>query len=305
MATGGKREKVFEKEFVHLEDLKRRTENRYLVKQVSEARYAVPPYPRPVEFHVSEVVHVTTMSKIDEILESSGWKVKEPNEDEPRTFLWWGLHIPDEEIKEAEARYVSKTYPNLRVRDNVLKNFTKSPVFLPTSRYGNFKFTLRLAELMQMYKDQICEGEEPVLRMFKTVLYRQEIMYTVLIHSPQLQEYDDYPVLTDGPDDLCTYSDGVITWRAQAISETHNCQLSTNDNEVYTEKTHVEFYVWDHVTLAFHLERNQTLYIEQNRLTRMITACDAGGIKLKPLDEWVSLEVAEDKIEKLRVKYAE
>ncbi|KAL6457951.1 hypothetical protein MHYP_G00331810 [Metynnis hypsauchen] len=234
MATQGRKEIVYEKMFVCLEDLKKRVKgHKYLEKNVADASwgtaYDVPHYPRPVEFHVSHVSHVTTKSKLDEILESSGWKVKEPSQKEPKTFLWWGLHIPNEEIKEAEARYMRKTYPKLKARKNVLKKFTKSPVFLPTSRYGNFKFTLHLAELMQMYRDQICGGEEPVLRIFKTVLYQQEIMYTVLIHSPQLQEYNDYPVLTDGPDDLCTYSDGVITWRAQAISETHNCQLMIDD----------------------------------------------------------------------------
>lgn len=69
---------------------------------------------------------------------------------------------------------------------------------------------------------QICSGEEPVMRVFRTSLYQQEVMYTVLVHSPNDDEkFSNYPLLADDPNSVCSYRDGRIIWRSEAMCETH------------------------------------------------------------------------------------
>ena len=69
---------------------------------------------------------------------------------------------------------------------------------------------------------QFCSGEEPVMRVFRTSLYQQEVMYTVLVHSPNDDEkFSNYPLLADDPNSVCSYRDGRIIWRSEAMCETH------------------------------------------------------------------------------------
>ncbi len=39
---------------------------------------------------------------------------------------------------------------------------------------------------MEAYKQQKCDGQEPVLRVFGTKLFKQEIEYVVLVHIPHV-----------------------------------------------------------------------------------------------------------------------
>lgn len=53
---------------------------------------------------------------------------------------------------------------------------------------------------MEAYKKQMCEDEEPVLRVYGTKLFKQEIEYVVLVHSPQFNEkFSRYPLLASSP----------------------------------------------------------------------------------------------------------
>ncbi|KAK3562824.1 hypothetical protein QTP86_010399 [Hemibagrus guttatus] len=64
------------------------------------------------------------------------------------------------------------------------------------SRYGNYRFTFPLTDLMQWYKEQNCGGKDPVLRVYETITYKQEIVYAVLIHSPEdNKRFGKYPLL--------------------------------------------------------------------------------------------------------------
>ena len=121
---------------------------------------------------------------------------------------------------------------------------------------GNFRFTFPLADVMKEYSTQFCGGAHPVLRVYETVIYRQEVMYVVVIHSPDVHDYDDYPELGDNDEGVCAYKDGEIIWHAQAISETHSYRMTENTVEKQVEAVKYgdyEFYVWDHVSLVFHI----------------------------------------------------
>lgn len=67
------------------------------------------------------------------------------------------------------------------------------------------------------------------MRVLKTVLYKQEVMYAVLVHSPDSQDlFLDYPLLTDDSNSVCTYKDGCFIWRSEAMCETHRWEVETS-----------------------------------------------------------------------------
>lgn len=61
------------------------------------------------------------------------------------------------------------------------------------------------------------------MRIYETVLYKQEVMHVVLVHSPANQEdFSEYPLLlTDDLDAVCVFRDGRFIWRPEAMCETH------------------------------------------------------------------------------------
>ncbi|XP_062375593.1 uncharacterized protein LOC134063865 [Sardina pilchardus] len=267
-----------------LDDVKRKHRNQYTKKAVvqpgveaTDYRTQVPHYPRPVEFRVSTVAHVTVEEGLHGIMGNDGFQIGESG------LLWWGLVIGEQEISAAEQRYVKRLFPGRnpeqeeRQKENpFLQEFTTSPVFKDGSRYGNFKFTFSLADVLQKYSTQFCGEREPVFRVYKTAVYSQEVMYTVLIHSPDVHDYDDYPELVNNDEGVCVYRDGEIIWHAQAISQEHTFQLVENREEklVRAEQSLNVFYVWDHVTLAFHFPEDETLSIPHEELVEALTSCD-------------------------------
>ncbi|XP_076834622.1 uncharacterized protein LOC143480701 isoform X2 [Brachyhypopomus gauderio] len=230
----------------------------------------IPDYPTPVEFHVANVAHVTEEMPLRGILGSE--KFKPPNSE----FSWWDLKISDDEINSAEQRYLEKNRPNEAAdyrerQEPFLNKFTTSPLFQThTSRYGNYRFTFPLAELMDWYKVQNCEGEEPVLRVFKTITYKQEIVYAVLVHSPKNDEQFKHLPYLEKSEFIC-YLDGEIIWKAQAIAETHSYEYSSGKLD---DLQYNVFYVWDQVSVVFHLPSHDHINITRERLIKALEACE-------------------------------
>lgn len=192
-------------------------------------------------------------------------------------FIWWCLHVTKSEIEEAEERYLDKKFPDRHSeagQERFLHKFTTSPVFKEGSRWGNFRFTFHLKDLMQMYKDQICGGREPILRIHETVVFKQQIMYSVVVHSPDVTEFTEYPLLGDGSPVLA-FREGKMIWHAEAMSETHDYQLITQKNKVEATECYRTFYMWDFVTLAFHLPPGQALKVKRQNLIDSLTPCEA------------------------------
>ncbi|RXN13627.1 hypothetical protein ROHU_009569 [Labeo rohita] len=238
---------------------------KYLSKYITD-------FPTPVEFHITEMTHVTNKTRVEEIWKSGGFKGLDKN-----SFSWWSLKINKTDIRAAEERYFERLIPNRSeeektAQQQVLSQFTTSPAFdIDTSRYGNFRFTFPLTELMEAYKKQKCDGEEPVLRIYGTKVFKQEIEYVVLVHSPEFNEqFCQFPELTSSP--LVAYDGEKVIWRAQAICETHNFQTVIRGNTVLTEpmRSH-EFYVWDHISLVFHTK--DVLTFPKKKLKASLRLC--------------------------------
>ncbi|KAK9981735.1 hypothetical protein ABG768_001259 [Culter alburnus] len=157
----------------------------------------IPDYPSPVEFHITEVAHATNKTSLPQIWDLEGFR----GLFHYNSFSWWSLKINEADIRAAEERFLESLFPDrveeeTAAQQSFLSNFTTSPAFKnEISRYGNFSFTLLLTELIEAYKKQMCEGEEPVLRVYGTKLFKQEIEYVVLVHNPQYNEkFKDFPI---------------------------------------------------------------------------------------------------------------
>lgn len=238
-----------------------------------------------VEFHTTEVVHVTTKSGLGGVFDSGGFNAGKDD------LLWWSLAIDQEAISAAENRYLERRFPHrteeqLRIQKPFLKSFTTSPVFSEASRYGNFKFTLSLRDLLQMYREQFCSGGEVVMSLYRTSVYKQEVMYTVLVHS-SLRTCDKCPRLDDLGDSVgCMYKDGTIIWRAQWLCATHEYEPVEKRPQVidvvpFSPPTVFDkWYIWDHVTFAFSLLKGQTFQVDRKRLIQSLAACDTANLFL-------------------------
>ncbi len=252
----------------------------------------IPNYPTPIEFHISEVTHVTDNDDFPKIMESGGFKAHE-------NFSWWSLKIDEESIRAAEERYLEKVFPNRTQEEKesqepFLCKFTTSPAFhIDKSRYGNFRFSFPLRELMQTYKEQMCGGEDPVLREYKTVFYKREIMYVVLVHSPDENEmFENFPQIEKSS--FVDYEENQIVWKAQAIGDAirFKLELNTEDRKAEVEPVSDYYYVWDHVSLAFYLDG--VLKFPQENLKQSITCCEQDEINLTKRRNYLSLEKAEE-----------
>ncbi|XP_051742614.1 uncharacterized protein LOC127508564 [Ctenopharyngodon idella] len=254
----GSEEILLQQQHISIDDLKQTDEIKQedIYKKYISKKY-IPDYPTPVEFHITEVAHATNKTGLPQILNSEGFKGLDED-----SFSWWSLKINEADIRAAEERFLESLFPERTEEESAaqqpfLSKFTTSPAFNnENSHYSNFCFTFLLTELMEAYKKQMCEGEEPVLRVYGTKLFNKLIEYVVLVHSPQNNEkFSQYPLLTSSP--LISYDGNQIIWRAQAICRNHKYQQVINGNQAFFQKLEIkdsEYYVWDQVSLAFQVK---------------------------------------------------
>ncbi|CAB1334641.1 unnamed protein product [Coregonus sp. 'balchen'] len=175
--------------------------NNYLFKD------NIPEYLRP-EFRVSQLRHDTNEGGLFGIAVESqgGFRARGREGTEGLDLLWWSLSLGAEEMSSAEqrllqARYPDRTEEQAREHTSFLQRFATSPAFLDTSRLGSYRFTFPLEELLKRYQERLCVGHEQILRVYETVLYKQEVMYSVLVHSHFNNDlFEKYPLLQDNDD---------------------------------------------------------------------------------------------------------
>ncbi|XP_038564052.1 uncharacterized protein LOC119895193 [Micropterus salmoides] len=297
----GHLECVVDSQHLKLDDLKEealkiRLTNQYLYKKT------IPASPQP-EFHVSHLKHDTNQTGLRGIKTDEGFR--NPGRG---SLLWWSLAVGPDEIASAERRLLETTFPDrteeqVQMQQSFLEKFTTSPAFEQTSRLGSYRFTFPLEEVLEAYREQFCCGAQPVMRVYETVLYKQEVMYVVLIHSPANQkQFSKYPLLTDDPNSVCTYRDGCFIWRPEAMSETHRYKLVRRRDEMQMEAVRMkrtpEFYVWDHVAVALHVDK-QVLNFDPDRLRENLTWCDKAAVPISRPHTFDYLIQAEDFVEGL------
>nr|XP_004557009.3 uncharacterized protein LOC101469000 isoform X2 [Maylandia zebra] len=299
-------EHFIESQHLRLEDLKQEARtygfgNQYLHKNMR-------PYPRP-ELHVFHLKHDTY--KLEEIKNDRGFKDPNSGSEDPDrlSLVWWSLAVAPEEIQSAERRLLEEAFPNrteeqARRQQSFLVDFASSPAFSEKSRYGSYRFTFRVEEVLEAYSEQFCFRAAPVMRVFKTSLYKQEVMYTVLVHSPHDGErFTKYPVLPDEPSNICAYRDGHFTWRPEAMCETHKYVLlqrrDKNLMEAWGLIQDPQFYVWDHVAIALHVAGGQVLKFDSDDLRKNLTFCECDAVTVTPNSDFQHYQDAQSLVTRL------
>eukprot|EP00064_Thunnus_orientalis_P024627 superscaffoldBa00010857_g24928 len=296
-----------EGQHLKLGDLKERFRERNLGNQYLFKEY-IPAYPRP-EFHVTHLQHDTDRTGLKGIRRDNGFRDPfDPDPEESPRLVWWSLMVRPEDMQSAEKRLLEQIYPDrteeqVQMQQSFLEKFATSPAFLKSSRLGSYRFTFPLKELLTAYSQQFCLDKQPVMRVYETVLYKQQVMYAVLVHSPANEKlfskfplltddpkavcayrdghfiwrpeamcethspaneelFSEFPLLTDDPNAVCAYRDGHFIWRPEAMCETHSHELVLRRDEKQVEVMELfgrdrEFYVWDNVAVALHMEDGQ------------------------------------------------
>ncbi|XP_030602805.1 uncharacterized protein LOC115792420 [Archocentrus centrarchus] len=261
---------------LRLSDLKQEVQ-RYGLQNQSIFREDIPPYPRP-EFHVSRLKHDTERLGLCGIRVDKGFK-----DPYSRFLVWWSLAVGPEEIQSAETRLLEKIYQNQTEeqatgQESFLWRFATSPAFSEKSRLGSYRFTFPLEEVLKAYSEQFCSGAPPVMRVFKTSLFRKEVQYSVLVHSPANQLFfSRFPLLPDDdPNAVCTYRGGRFIWRSEAMCKAHSYELTRrpDGNQVDAHRLLRDvYYVWDNVAIALHVDRGQVLKFNADRLRQNLKFC--------------------------------
>lgn len=299
---------TFKRQHLSLSDLKEmELQHGYLYKN------NIPAYPESVEFCIQKVSHVTGESGLRAIFLDSGFR-QPPHlvdNDQPH-FLWWSLAVTPDDIYSAEERFLTSLFPHrssaqIYNQPPVLEHFTSSKAFQEKSSYGNFCFTFSLKELLWHYSKQFCGDQSPVLRVYETVLFKQEIQYTVVVHPRHVNLYDDFMRLPSQSDGVCGYRKGAMWWRCQAPSDIYNKRLEVKryDGGIDVRPHHKdEYYVWDHVCVAFHMEPGWVLNVDRNRLLKRVNACEVSPpCLLRPPETPLSLNEAKCKLVDIKAEF--
>ncbi|XP_030294464.1 uncharacterized protein LOC115594499 [Sparus aurata] len=264
---------VFESRHLRLNDLReeaRDLRNIYLPNDFDNA------CPRP-EFHVTHLKHDTDRDGLCGIWRDNGFKNPHGG-----SLVWWSLAVKPDDITSAERRLLETTYPDrtqeqVQMQQSFLEKFATSPAFSERSRLGSYRFTFPLEEVLEAYSQQFCSGAQPVMRVFKTILYKKKVMYVVLVHSPVSNELlSDRPLLTDDPNSVCSYRDGCFIWRPESMCGTHKYRLVRRPGAAWTVEEvapRLRFCVWDQVAVALHVDR-QVLNFDSYRLRQNLKYCE-------------------------------
>ncbi|XP_076869266.1 uncharacterized protein LOC143519565 isoform X2 [Brachyhypopomus gauderio] len=268
----GHNETYFSGMHLRFSDLRYKIQNKYLSTYLPKSPY-------PTQFHVSEVRHDTNLSGFQAILSDSGFK--DPG---AQGLVWWSLAVSSNDIADAERRFLQLQGVNNGCKP-FLHKFTSSPAFCKSSRLGNLRFTFPIPELLAVYADQFCMGQAPQMRIYETVVYKQEVMYAIVIHAADVQkDFEKYPLLEDHPSATCVFQDGKIVWRPQGLSKTHAFRLSARmlATKVPTKKR--KFFMWDHVVLAFHVPQGKVFRFKKETLVNHLSLCQGAPPKLNTED---------------------
>ncbi|XP_022070692.1 uncharacterized protein LOC110965835 [Acanthochromis polyacanthus] len=285
---------------LNLDDLKHEAQN---VRNKYLPIENIPDYPQP-EFHVAHLKHETDEEGLNGIKKDEGFKFPHSDSDNPHKFFlqWWSLAVSPEEVNSAETRFLQQKFSSLTedqaaIHSSFFFKFTTSPAFSECSRLGSYRFTCPLEEVLDAYRQQFCSGDQPVMRLYETVLHPKEVQHTVLVHSPANQEdFSEYPLLTDDPNAICVYKDGRFIWRPYAICSEHRhkliCKSKTKEMDVQqlTWKDKV-YYIWDNVAIALHVGE-QVLRFDTDQLRKNLKFCDKNYPAIVPTGRFNNFEEA-------------
>ncbi|XP_039625572.1 uncharacterized protein LOC120539513 [Polypterus senegalus] len=233
------------------------------------------PLQAKAKLYITKLQHATTKTGLNGIIEE-GFKGFS-SQDSKGSHFFYCTGVPDSDDVDLKIRQWLSQYPEIEQTEENIKSFQNSPAFSDNSRYGNYKFTFELDDIIKAYRDQICGGKDPVFRIYGTFCYKKEIVYMVVVHSPDSIAFDHFPYLpTDVGDRICGKDDGGIYWCPEAMSD--KCLYEQVEGTAIIPYPFNEYFVWDHMVFAFNMSSNMKFKLEY--LYEHLTACDLEEINL-------------------------
>lgn len=134
-------------------------QNRYLSKISPEHPYFIPDYPRP-EIHATHLSHSTDLTGLKGIRADEGFRASQDKSG--LEVVWFSLTVTPEDLSHAENRDMKIVCPGgreentrSRAEEGLLTQFASSPAFLSSSRYGSYRFTFDLRDVLDRYSEQV------------------------------------------------------------------------------------------------------------------------------------------------------
>ena len=209
---------------------------------------------------INNLAHFTSKVTADGIIASKGFNggMKKINEDEnghdiQAILSWWSPKFTEEDInlvRNTIDHAIKPFYDKDDDRESLKNQFATSDAFIPRAwRYGGIFFEYGINELCQHYENYRAIGEENEIqfKILGTYVYKQEIMYAVLVCSDKDKQFADYPAVPgDGNNEaVITHSNLKWEWRPQATSS-KIVRLAGGDEKP-------QFRRWEHVAFAFYV----------------------------------------------------
>lgn len=251
----------------------------------------------PIDFPVMKLQHVTDLESLQKILESKSLKGKGDHErEEFRDLSFWSADICPDDIESTRQQAYDKVQHvrNAEIFQTEIKEqYASSPAFdKSASRYGNFRLSFPLSYLLSLYKTQHCRAEEPQLRILGTDIYKQEIAHYIVVHRPNIDQFNDLPIVPSaqnipGPLPFVYWMEETLFWKPESTSNSlklnisaENCKVrpsdppSGNDEPWRKKRAYEPRCVWNELVVAFHLPDNGRLQLPQSHLLTNLTPCD-------------------------------
>lgn len=210
---------------------------------------------------INNLAHFTRKDNAANIIASLGFKggMKKINKDNIQASLsWWSPKFTEEDInlvRNTIDRAIRPFYDDENDDPKSLKNqFATSDAFIPQAwRYGSIFFEYGIDELCQHYKryrnNNIRQENNIQYKILGTYVYRQEIMYAVLVCSDKDKRFVGYPAVPgDGNNEaVVTHNNLNWVWRPRATS--------TTITRLAGFRQILEFRRWEHVAFAFYVPK--------------------------------------------------
>ncbi|XP_031753267.1 uncharacterized protein LOC116408927 isoform X2 [Xenopus tropicalis] len=283
-----------------------------------------------ITFPVTRLQHVTTETPTRQIVQSGYFHeaktISLPWRHPNTKLIYWSLDVPIGDKDNARCK-TFQTVQNMvgphnaeEYEKDFNRQFANSPAFNSASRYGNFKFSFSLSDLLSEYKEQHCQGAEPEFRVLGTAMYKQEIAHIVLVHSPMATEFSDLPSvpIVGGnanplPFVFRSQEDGKLYWSPESTADVLKMRIFENRCRVRECPLSCPYYdhgtclhyrdtysIWNELILAFHLPGNEPLRIPREKLLESLSACDILAPYLRKEETRLTQEGAQDIIRSLK-----
>ncbi|KAL3879424.1 hypothetical protein ACJMK2_031722 [Sinanodonta woodiana] len=214
------------------------------------------------EIRVTEITHGTSCEKMLSIINDGGFRsaTKHIPGIGNMDLVWFGLKIKETEIDCVKENYRRSAQDLLQYglpTSKVVSHFASTAPFQPMSRYGNFKFTLNIQEVLHEYKMQFGNGRLE-MRKLGTFAYKMETMHVILVCPPGTYSASQCPLLFGDPIIQPDESFKTWKWRPHSTGDQRVSIQPLFSQFVYEERL---FKRWEHVVFAFYVPMGRYLQI--------------------------------------------